>query len=48
MSELQKAERTLAMRSKIQKLEEDLLSAANDNDIVAGDNNGLCNKLAPL
>tara|TARA_R100001510_G_scaffold28927_1_gene25590 strand:- start:787 stop:1260 length:474 start_codon:yes stop_codon:yes gene_type:complete len=48
MSELQKTERTLAMRSKIQKLEEDLLSAANDSNIVAGDNNGLGNKLAPL
>ena len=48
MSELQKTERTLAMRSKIQKLEEDLLSAANINNIVAGDNNGLGNKLAPL
>ena len=48
MSELQKTERTLAMRSKIQKLEEDLLSAANNNNIVAGDNNGLGNKLAPL
>ena len=48
MSELQKTERKLAMRSKIQKLEEDLLSAANDNNIVAGDNNGLGNKLAPL
>ena len=48
MSELQKTEHILAMRSKIQKLEEDLLSAANDKSIVAGDNNGLGNKLAPL
>ena len=48
MSELQKTERTLVMRGKIQKLEEDLLSAANDSNIVAGDNNGLGNKLAPL
>ena len=48
MSELQKTEHILAMRSKIQRLEEDLLSAANDKSIVAGDNNGLGNKLAPL
>ena len=48
MSELQKAEHVLAMRSKIQKLEKALLSAADDKNIVAGDNNGLGNKLAPL
>ena len=48
MSELQKAEHKLAMRSKIQKLEDDLLALANDVDIVAGDNEGLGNKLAPL
>ena len=48
MNKLQKAEHVLTMRSKIQKLEEDLLSAANGKNIVAGDNNGLGNKLAPL
>ena len=48
MNKLEKAEHKLVMRSKIQKLEEDLLSAANGKNIVAGDNNGLGNKLAPL
>ena len=48
MNKLEKAEHKLVMRSKIQKLEEDLLSAANGKNIVAGDNTGLGNKLAPL
>ena len=48
MNQLEKAERKLVMRGKIQKLEDDLLSVANDDSIVAGDNNGLGNKLAPL
>jgi len=48
MNELEKAEYKLSMRSKIQKLEEDLLTLANDDTIVAGDNEGLGNKLAPL
>lgn len=48
MNELEKAEYKLSMRGKIQKLEEDLLTLANDDTIVAGDNEGLGNKLAPL
>jgi len=48
MSELEKAEHKLVMRGKIQKLEDNLLALANDVDIVAGDNEGQGNKLAPL
>tara|TARA_R110000764_G_scaffold13150_2_gene37995 strand:- start:4545 stop:5024 length:480 start_codon:yes stop_codon:yes gene_type:complete len=48
MNELEKTEHKLSMRSKIQDLEHGLLAAADDETIVAGDNNGLGNKLAPL
>ncbi len=48
MKELTKSEQALAMRSKISKLEEDLLKMANDKTIIAGDNNGKGNPLAPL
>ena len=48
MKDIVNIDSQLASRSKIVNLEEKLLSMANDETIVAGDNNGLGNPLTPL
>ena len=48
MKDIVNIDNQLASRSKIVNLEEKLLSMANDETIIAGDNNGLGNPLTPL